>query len=75
MPKRNKIIGFIYENFAVKVSDHFYPMIPIGLENIPQEPVIFAPNHKTLLDAYLIEKALQDRDRRISWVYRVHGVV
>lgn len=71
--KRNILVGTLYKEVILRLVGRLYKPKIFGLENIPKEPVIFASNHKTLLDAPLIEIALRDRDREISWVYRVHG--
>lgn len=40
-----------------------------GIENIPDEPCIIAPNHQSILDGFLIFSLLKMRDLRNTYIY------
>ncbi len=73
MIKPNVVRRF-YDDVMLGLTRQFYLTKVSGFENLPEEPVIIAPNHKTFFDATLLEAAIaRRRGREMKFVYRTHG--
>lgn len=61
----------IIQNVILKYFKVFHKLEIKGLENIPQTPVLFIPNHLSFLDGILLASALP-KDKEVSFAIYTH---
>lgn len=68
------VVRRFYKDVMLGLTGVIYDLRVSGLENLPDEPVIITPNHRTFFDATLIEAGISERmGREVRFVYRIHG--
>jgi perosamine synthetase len=68
LPETTFILGFVV-NLVQRISRLYFRSEATGLENIPDGPCIFAPNHESVFDPFLILSSIDKQSLKDTFSY------